>query len=349
MKATMPVIRVAGESDLLVWQRFVDRTPGASGLHHAGWYGVLRDAYWVTPYFFMATNEGGAVEGILPTYHSKSPLTGSYISSLEGGALAQSRETRMALIEQARALCQNVGARYLQIRGGVVDDPSSIRVHTVHTVVATARSVDKIWQSMKQSGRRAVRKGEKESVSIELDSGLAYLEEFYWVYAAHMKELGTPVMGIDAFKAMRRHLGLGHLRLYVVRQHDKVIGGMLCLVNSDQWTSYFAATRNSKEAQFANYYLYWHVIRDAAGLGVAQLDLGRSTPNSNVHIFKQRWGGTDIDVPYYFFSRPDTRPRDMGLQKLKAGTGLPQRLWSHLPLTLCNHLGPLLRKQLPFI
>ena len=26
-------------------------------MHHAGWYGVLRDACWVTPYFLMAVND----------------------------------------------------------------------------------------------------------------------------------------------------------------------------------------------------------------------------------------------------------------------------------------------------
>lgn len=349
MKTPTPVVRVAGESDLLDWQGFVDRTPGAGGLHHAGWYGVLRDAYRVTPYFLIAVNDAGEIEGLLPTYHSRSPLTGSYVSSLEGGVLARSTDTVGPLIAQARTLCEEIGARYLQIRGGMINDPSPIRVHTVHTVLPTSQSADKIWQSMKQSGRRAVRKGMKEKVSVELDPSLTYLEEFYWVYAAHMHALGTPVMGIDAFEAMRRHLGPNRLRLYVVRQHNTLIGGMLCLVNADQWTSYFAATHNSKQAQFANYLLYWHVIRDAAALGIAQFDLGRSTPNSNVHIFKQRWGGADVDVPYYFFSHPGSPPREMGLQKLKTGNGLPQRIWSRLPLALCNRIGPLLRKQLPFI
>jgi hypothetical protein len=164
-----------------------------------------------------------------------------------------------------------------------------------------------------------------------------------------MHALGTPAIGLDAFRAMRRHLGPNRLRLYIARERNNLIGGMLCLVNADQWTSYFACTHSSKDVQFANYLLYWHVICDAATLGIGGFDLGRSTPNSNVHIFKQRWGGADVDVPYYFFPQAGSSPRDMGLQELKAGKGLSQRVWSSLPLALCNRVGPLLRKQLPFI
>ena len=311
--------------------------------------GVLRDAYRVTPYFLMATNDLGEVEGLLATYHSRSPLTGSYISSLEGGVLARRPETARALIARARALCEQTGARYLQIRGGVVDETNATIAQTVRTVVQTDHSADQIWQRMKQSGRRGVRKGEKQNISIEQDVDLDRLEEFYWIYAAHIHRLGTPVMGIDAFQAMRRYLRPSRLRLYFVRHRKDVIGGMLCLVNVDLWTSYFAATRTSREAEFANYALYWHVLREAASLGIARVDLGRSTPGSTVHIFKQRWGGTDVTVPYHFYPRLGVRLRDMGLQRLKTGKGLPQRVWPHLPLALCNRLGPLLRKQLPFI
>ena len=88
---------------------------------------------------------------------------------------------------------------------------------------------------------------------------------------------------------------------------------------------------------------------DASSRGIRQFDLGRSTPGSTVHVFKQRWGGTDVEVPYYFYPAPEARRRDMGLQKLKADDSWPQRVWSRLPLALCNRVGPLLRKQLPFI
>ena len=345
----MITVRSTSDADLPTWQGFVDDMPGAGGLHHAGWYGVLREAYRVRPYFLMATNDAGEVEGVLPAYHSTSLLTGSHISSLEGGVLARRTAAATALIGHARALCEQSGARYLQIRGGVVNETGSITGPTVRTIVATDQSAERIWERMKQSGRRGVRKGEKERVSIEHDARLAGLEEFYWVYAAHMRALGTPVMGVDAFQAMRRHLGPDRLRLYLVRLREHVIGGMLLLVNSSQWTSYFAAVHAAKDTEFANYTLYWHVLSEAASLRIARMDLGRSTHGSTVHVFKKRWGGSDVEVPYHFYPASGGRKGDMGLLKLKGGNMLPQRIWSKLPLPICNRLGPLLRKKLPFI
>src|SRR5262249_49759888 len=44
---------LAAAQDLGEWQRYVDSMPNGGCMHHFGWYGVLRDAYWVTPYFLM--------------------------------------------------------------------------------------------------------------------------------------------------------------------------------------------------------------------------------------------------------------------------------------------------------
>ena len=125
---------------------------------------------------------------------------------------------------------------------------------------------------------------------------------------------------------------------------------MLCIINADRWTDYYAVVLLSDDkTEFANYLLYWHVIRDASNCGAPLLDLGRSTPDSNVHLFKRKWGGIDVPVFYHFYPAPSATMRDPGLQKLKEGTGSAQRIWSRLPLVLCNQLGPLIRKQLPFI
>jgi lipid II:glycine glycyltransferase (peptidoglycan interpeptide bridge formation enzyme) len=164
-----------------------------------------------------------------------------------------------------------------------------------------------------------------------------------------MRDLGSPVVGLDAFRAIRRHLGPQRLRLYLVHHGARLIGGMLCVLNGGRWTDYYAAVRPGADVEFANYLLYWHVIRDAAQCGATLLDFGRSTPDSTVHLFKRKWGGRDVAFPYQFYANPAVKMRDPGLQRIREQRGTAQRLWSHLPLALCNRLGPLLRKQLPFI
>jgi len=345
------IIRVGeiGEQDLVVWQGFVDRMPDAGCLHHAAWYEVLRDAYRVRPYFLMATESDGDPVGILPLYHSRSIFTGPHVSSLEDGVLAARPAVAAALLGAARALRDRLDAKYLQIRGGAIDEPAPITIPTVRTSIHTSRPAEELWSAIKKKTRWAVRQAEKQPIAVERDAELRQLDAFYRLYAAHLHELGTPVMGRDVFHSLRNRLGPKRLRLYLVRYRDRLVGGMLCIINVDRWTNYYAIVRPIEEVEFANYLLYWHVIRDASARGVGRFDMGRSTPESNVHLFKRKWGGLDVQTPYHFYPRPGARVRDVGLQGLRRGSGLPQRLWSMLPLALCNRLGPLLRKSLPFI
>lgn len=345
----VPTIRLANETDLGAWQHFVDSHPEAGCMHHAGWFLVLRDAFRVTPRYLLALDSSGAIQGILPTYHSRSWLAGDHISSLEDGVLARAPNIAGALLSEARVLRDAYGARYLQIRGGAVDGAACFSVPTVRTVVTTAQPADVLWAAIKKKTRWALRQTEKQPFAIEHDSRLEGLDDFYIVYSTHMRDLGTPVIGLDAFRAMRTHLGIERLRLYLVKYNSRLIGGMICIAHGDHWTDYFAAVHLTRETEFANYLLYWHVIRDAAQLGISHLDLGRSTPGSGVHLFKRKWGGVDAAVPYRFYVAPHRQPHDLGLQRLKGEKGLPQRLWSRLPLPVSNRLGPLLRKQLPFI
>jgi FemAB-related protein (PEP-CTERM system-associated) len=342
-------VREATPQDLVLWQQFVDRRADAGGMHHAAWYSVLRDAYWVTPHFLMAADPEGNVSGILSLYHSRSPLTGSYLSSLEDGVLAARPEAVGALLSEARSLRDRLGARYLQIRGGAIDEPASITVPTVRTFISTGTPADQLWSAIKKKTRWAIRQAEKHDIVVEQDPELQGLEAFYRVYAAHLRALGTPVPGLDAFQSLRHRFGAHRLRLYLVRHQDALIGGMLCIVNAARWTDYYAVARPIGATPFANYLLYWHVIRDASHCGVPHFDMGRSTPQSNVHLFKRKWGGSDVSVPYHFYPTPGRHAGDMGLQALKTGRKIPQRIWSKLPLSVCNRLGPLLRKQLPFI
>lgn len=342
-------VREADEGDLGAWQRFVDECPGAGCMHHAGWFLVLRGAFHVQPRYLMAVDRAGSIKGVLPAYFSRSRLTGLHISSLEDGILAADLPAAAALVKEARALRDASKATYLQLRGGPADDVACTTIATVRTVIPMHQSPNSQWAAVKKKTRWSIRQMEKLPMAVECDADLRRLDEFYAAYARRMRDLGTPVIGLDAFHAMRAHLGTERLRLYLIRHREQLIGGMVCILNGERWTDYFAAVNVTAETEFANYLLYWRVIQDAAQQGASHLNLGRSTPGSGVHLFKRKWGGNDTEVPYRFYPAPGQRPRNMGLQRSKEGSGVPQRLWSRLPLPICNRLGPILRKQLPFI
>ena len=342
-------VLTAQSGDLAAWQDFVDAAPDAGALHHADWYHVLRDAFWVQPHFLMAVDDRNTVRGVLPLYCSRSPLTVAHLSSLEGGVLAAEPDATTVLLVEARALRDRLGVGYLQLRGGAVDRPAELVVPKIHTAIDTTRPIDALWAAVKKKSRWGIRKAEKQDLHVSHDTDLGGLDRFYRVYAAHMRDLGTPVIGLDAFHAMRHWLGAQRLRLYLIHHGTHLIGGMLCILNGGRWIGYYAAVRTTAVIEFANYLLYWHVIRDAAQSGAVCLDLGRSTPNSNVHLFKRKWRGRDVDFSYHFYVNSSAKMRGRWLQRIDEQHGMAQRLWSGLPLPMCNYFGPLLRKQLPFI
>ena len=201
-------VRLANDADLPAWQRFVDRMPHAGCMHHAGWYAVLRDSCWVKPYFLIGEDaRSGDFAGVLPLYHSCSPLTGSHLSSLPQGVLAEDGRTVAALLQHARTLRDLIGAKYLELRGGPLDHPGDQASPTIRTLINTSQPPEVLWSAIKKKTRWAIRQAEKAAIHIDHDVTLAGMEDLYWTYAEHMRKFGTPVMGIGFFRAIRAQLG----------------------------------------------------------------------------------------------------------------------------------------------
>ncbi len=148
----------------------------------------------------------------------------------EGGILAKSDKALDALLSEALRLRDSLRARYLQLRGGA-SNSSALIVPTVHTIIGTRQNVDALWSAVERRELvRGVRQAQKSSLRIEADPELSELDEFYRVYAAHMRDLGTPVFSREMFRAMKAHLGKGRLRLYLARYNGRAtFGGMLCI------------------------------------------------------------------------------------------------------------------------
>lgn len=297
----------------------------------------------------MARSGEGRVRGVLPCYRTGSLFTGLHYTTLDGGALAETDAVRNTLTAAAKNLRNERGVRFVQIRGGRGDDHAPFQFTTVHTVVPTYDGPGAAWAAIKPKTRWGIRQAERQELEVALDAGLHGLQSFYGLYAAHMHELGTPVFGIRTLHAMHRHLGSDRMRLHLLKYRGRLVGGMLCIVHGNRWTDLYAIVRRAQAPEFANYLLYWRVIRDAAENGVRELDLGRSMPGSNVHLFKRKWGGFDVDVPYLFYPAANRRNIKMGLLGENRAKGLPQKIWSRLPLSLCNALGPIIRRDLPFL
>lgn len=344
------IISVSEREQLLRWQEYVDRHPGARAVHHSGWYGVLADSFSVRPNFFMELDETGAVKGVLPTYLSRSPLTGSHVASLDDGFLVDSPDVAHRLVSAAVAFRDQARASYFLLRTAnavpLQETDGTVERPTVRRIIATTQEPDALFSSLNSYMRRDIRRAEKRGYEIIHDAGLTELDRvFYAEYARQLRRLGTPVMSRRMMTALRTHLGPKVLRLYLVARESEIVGGMLCIAAPSGWTAMYAALRHELSTDYANYLLYWHAIKEAALAQADELDLGRNTPGSGVYEFKKKWTGEDRHAGHHYFVAANRSAPDVAVYQ---GNTLKQRIWKNLPLTITNRVGPVLRAQLPF-
>lgn len=331
------------------WQRFVDEHPFAHPMHHWGWHEVLAEASSVKPIFLVAREGNGKVQGILPAYYSNSVIYGSHVSTFEGGVLARSGETGLALMRHLESISSTLRSRYLLVRGSCNSDDRepTFSVEFVNTKVNTAINEKEIWNGLKKKTRWYVRQGEKQKFSVRLGADRNDVAQFYRVYAKHVHRLGTPVFGSNFMSAIVTHLGSSRVRLLLVEDSSEVIGGMLIVLGNKCWLDLYAIIDYRYRDTGVNYLLYWTAIKLACREGAQALNLGRSAIDGGVHAFKRKWSDDDELLKYDYYCYGQQTARESGNHYYGKRT-FSQRCWSFLPLSVANRVGPIIRRGVPF-
>jgi hypothetical protein len=95
--------------------------------------------------------------------------------------------------------------------------------------------------------------------------------------------------------------------------------------------------------------LYWDRIEFACEKGLQRVDFGRCTIGSGQYDFKMSWGGFPIPIyQQYWLNR--TRSMPYVAHDAESGNGrLFTRAWQRVPLRVTQMVGPLIRREMPFV
>jgi FemAB-related protein (PEP-CTERM system-associated) len=333
------------------WDRFVELHPHATLGHLRAWGPMIHTAYGHES-IALAAVDAGEVVGILPLVLVKSRLFGDRLASMPfldyGGILVDADaapDVSAALFEAALDAGRARGARSLGLRQfhpiGLAAPVSEDRV----TMLLPLSTADTVWKALPSERRNRVRKGEKNGLSA-LWGGAELLDGFYEVFAANMRDLGSPVHSRRFFTAMLALLGETARVLQVRDQAGRPVGAAVCLFFRDMIAVPWVSSRRDAFALCPNFVLYWEVIRFGCAQGYRTLDLGRSFKNAGTFEFKRQWGAAPHPLPWIF--------RD-----LVAANGAPSvdqdssrfhrlvDLWKRLPVPVANLVGPWVRRQVP--
>jgi FemAB-related protein (PEP-CTERM system-associated) len=340
-------IRRADAPDLIAaGARAAGRAADAHLAHAPAWFAAIRNAYGHEPLYLAAEHAGGG-HGVLPAFIVRRPLLGTLVSSmpfLDGGGPCSSSDAVgdalvARLVEEARA----AGAAAVEVRcRRRLALPVAPREHKVNLALPLPADAGALWSALDGAVRNQVRKAQRSGLSVEF-GGAEKLDAFYAVFAARMRELGSPVHSPRFFAEVFRAFA-GRARVALVRTGATPVGGLVALASGDALTVPWASCLGRYLGLCPNMLLYWEAIARACAEGFRRFDFGRSSRGSGTHRFKRQWGAREeplfwYTVPLRGRGRP-ARPGRGGAATVLAGA------WRRLPLALTRRLGPHFRRYL---
>jgi FemAB-related protein (PEP-CTERM system-associated) len=337
-------------ADTARWDQFVKRAPQATFCHQSGWIRVIEETWCHRSHCLFAEHDG-EVAGVLPLVHVKSRWFGSMLVSTPnaayGGAVADETSISCALAEAAQRLAKDMEVDYLELRdkGPIEDSQADFHRQDLYVTFdcqITAEE-ERLMKSFPRDIRRMIRQGPRHGLSAELGRG-ELLDDFYEVYAASVRKLGTPVFPKKLFAEFLR-IFPNECDILIVRQAGRVAGGVMNFYFRDVVLPYFGGAYPRFYRTGINNFMYWELMRSAAARGYRTFDFGRSKRGTGSYEFKRGWGMREQALPYrYFLVRGTEMPN---LNPTNPKFRLLIEAWKRLPLSVTKIMGPWIVRHLP--
>lgn len=286
------------------WNAFVASHPEATVFHTSAWCRVLTDTYGYKPAYIVSRDDSGAVTGGVPlmlvdSWLTSKRLVGLPFSDVCGPLLPENGDhellaAALAEVERTRASSVEVRGRSGEMRGF-----SNGTVFLQHIIDLTGNLESKVHNS----ARRAIRKAEKQGVSVRVSSELSDTRRFYDLMVHTRRKHGLLPQPWRFFKNIHKHLiAPGHGYLLLADHNGQTIAGDLLLQFRDQLTYKFNASDPRFLEVRPNNLLLWKAMHLGAKAGQSTLDLGRcELDNEGLRRFKLLWGAREQRVGYYHY------------------------------------------------
>lgn len=321
------------------WDAFVHAAPDATFFHLAGWRRVIERAFGHRTYYLLS-ERGAALTGVLPLTHVRSRLFGSSLISnafgVHGGPVAADAESLRLLETEAVRLMDALRVPVLEFRGGPAAGNGWVDRTDLYATFRRAidPSVERNLKLIPGKRRNMIRKGERNRLRSEVDGDVGRL---YAVYAECVRNLGTPVFAKSYFKLLHDEFS-DCSDIVTITGDGQAVASMLNFYFRDQVISYYGGGVHAARSLAANDFMYWEIMRRACEKGCRVFDFGRSKVGTGPYAFKQQWGCEAVPLTYRFRLAPGTPVPD--LNPLNPKFRLFIETWKRLPLPIAARLGP---------
>lgn len=332
-------LRLLDQSSAPAWDAFVSGHPAGTFFHRAAWALVIESAFGHHCHYTLAEQDGALV-GVLPLAHVRTRLFGNTLMStpfcVYGGPLAVNGDAAAALDEHAESLRAKVGASAVEFRErGEVDCDWQVRPDLYVTFrKPISGDDDRNMKGIPRKQRAMVRKGIQNGLTSVCNRDVPALHR---VYAESVRNLGTPVFSRRYFEILSQVFS-DCSDIVTVVDGDRAIASVMNFYFRDEVLPYYGGGTTEARRRAGNDFMYWEVMRRAAGRGYRLFDFGRSKLGTGAFAFKHNWGFEPEKLHYRYrlapgASIPDHNPLNPKYRLFIAA-------WKKLPLPVANLIGP---------
>lgn len=337
-------IRLATYADKVAWDDYVLNHANGTAYQLFAWRMAVEEAYAFKGFYLMAEDKAG-VCGLLPMIDFRIPLFGSTLISLPycdaGGVLAENEKVEQALYTHAQSIAKQHSSDFHVRAVQPLTEMTANQTDKVRMLLDLPQNPDQLLMNLKAKVRSQVKKPVRDGLSTKTGAS-ELIDEFYRVFAENMRTLGSPVHSRRWIESIVSSYG-DRARIVVVSTPDGAPAAAgVVLVHPSVMSVPWASSLRRYNRFNPNMLLYWTFLTLAIDAGCRCFDFGRSSMGEGTYNFKAQWGATP--KPLFW----QTLPHKTGTSKSgKIGPGLrplAESLWRHLPLSLCNIFGPVLRR-----
>jgi hypothetical protein len=287
------------------WNALVTRSPGFSFFHGAAWAKVLVETYGYAPNYFIAEATNG-FRSLLPLMEVDSWLTGRRGIALpftddceplcpDGGSFKK-------LFQNAIEFGKTRGWKYLECRGGrkfFEGVPASLSFYG-HSLDLVSGE-EQLFGRLESSARRAIRKAEKDGVTVEILQSLEGMKAFYSLQCKTRKKHGLPPQPFSFFSNIHKHILSQNSGAVAVASWRKMaIAASVYFHLGDRAVYKYGASDEKFQHLRGSNLVMWEAIKWCLQKGVKKLHFGRtSMTNEGLRRFKLGWGTSEEKIEYF--------------------------------------------------
>lgn len=343
--ATRIRIEPLARGDEPQWDAYVQAHPGSSVYHLSAWRDIVAGVFGHESCYLAARADGNIV-GVLPLIRLRSRLFGDFMVSMPffnyGGVLSDNADVAAWLVDAATDQARSAGCSHIELRDtGELALPE--RTDKVAMWLALPDDATALWEQVGAKVRAQVKKAERHRLRTVI-GGDELLDAFYRVFAANMRDLGTPVYSRRLFESIL-HSGPGRSRLVVVYHDSRPVSAAFLLGWRGQLEVPWASTLRSANRFNANMLMYWRMLSFACDHGYTTFDFGRSTRDAPTFRFKKQWGARPVQLHWHYWLADGGEPPKLNPDNPKYRLAIAA--WQRLPVWLTRLIGPPIVRNLP--